>query len=92
MNRRFTTVERAYQLAGSGECANVGEVKDRLRQEGFTDIAGQLYGPTITAALRKLCTGAYVPPVPEPEAAAPAEPAAALRVPDTALTSTRPRV
>ena len=30
MNYRLTTVERAYQLAESGEFANVGEIKRRL--------------------------------------------------------------
>ena len=55
MNSRYTTVERAYQLANSGECAGVGEIKDRLRAEGFSDVQGQLYGPTITSALRRLC-------------------------------------
>ncbi len=55
---RFSTVERAYQLASSGECAGVSEVKVRLRSEGFSDVAGQLYGPTIATALRRLCAEA----------------------------------
>lgn len=55
MSFRPTTIERAYQLARSGECATVGAIKDRLKAEGFSDIAGQLYGPTIQRALRELC-------------------------------------
>ena len=55
MNSRRTTVERAYELANSGECTGVGDIKDRLRTEGFSDVPGQLYGPTITSALRRLC-------------------------------------
>jgi hypothetical protein len=81
MNSRYTTVERAYQLAGSGECAGVGEVKDRLRAEGFTDVQGQLYGPTITSALRKLCESSRA------EAAAAEATAGSDPGPDAALTS-----
>ena len=55
MNYRLTTVERAYQLAESGEFANVGEIKRRLTTEGYSDVQGQLYGSTITSALKKLC-------------------------------------
>lgn len=55
MTHRLTTVERAYQLAESGECANVSDIKRRLSAEGYSDVQGQLYGATITSALRKLC-------------------------------------
>lgn len=55
MNYRLTTVERAYQLAETGEFANVGEIKRRLNAEGYSDVQGQLYGSTITSALKKLC-------------------------------------
>ena len=58
MNFRPSTVERAYQLAKSGECENLSAVKDRLRAEGFHDVNGQLYGKTIGDDLRKLCTAA----------------------------------
>jgi len=55
MTHRPTTVERAYQLAGSGLYANVGEIKKRLHVEGFIEINGQLFGPVILAALRRRC-------------------------------------
>lgn len=58
MNNRPTTLERAYQLAESGECRTVGEVKKRLQSEGFERIADQLYGRTVTNALRDRCTAA----------------------------------
>lgn len=61
MTLRLTTVERAYQLAKSGECATVSEIKARLRSEGYGDVAGQLYGPTIQRSLRQLCTAAKAP-------------------------------
>ena len=80
MNSRFTTVERAYQLASSGECAGVGEIKGRLRAEGFTDVQGQLYGPTITSALRRLCESARAE-------AAEADAAGGPELPEPALTS-----
>lgn len=55
MNHRQTTLERAYELARSGECAGVGEIKARLKAEHFSDIDGQLFGRVIGAALRRLC-------------------------------------
>ena len=55
MTFRLTTIERAYQLADSGLCANVGEIKKRLNAEGFLDINGQLFGQVILAALRRRC-------------------------------------
>ena len=58
---RLTTIERAYQLARSGECATVSEIKSKLRSEGYGDVAGQLYGPTIQRSLRQLCTAAQEP-------------------------------
>ena len=62
MSNRLTTLERAYQLAESGECASVSEIKQRLTAEHYTDVQGQLYGQTITSALRKLCEKARVAP------------------------------
>jgi hypothetical protein len=58
MNSRPTTIERAYQLAKSGDCASVTEIKAKLRSEGYTDAPGQLYGPTIQRSLRQLCAEA----------------------------------
>ena len=50
MTFRPTTIERAYQLAESGVCRTVGDVKKQLAAEGFVGIQDQLYGATITAA------------------------------------------
>lgn len=55
MTYRLTTIERAYQLAESGECGSVGDIKRRLNAEGYSDVQGQLYGSTITSGLKKLC-------------------------------------
>lgn len=62
MSIRPSTVERAYQLAASGECAGLGDVRTRLQAEGFSNIAGHLYGSTITSALRDRCKTAFIPP------------------------------
>lgn len=67
-NHRPTTLERAYELARGGGCRTVGEIKTTLQAEGFERIQDSLYGPTLTAALRKLCQEHYVP-APEGEAA-----------------------
>lgn len=58
MTHRRTTIERAYELARSGECATISEIKLRLKAERYDDIAGQLYGRAMVAALRSLCEAA----------------------------------
>lgn len=55
MNSRLTTLERAYELARSGECATVSDIRDRLKRERFESIAGQVSGRTLTEDLRRLC-------------------------------------
>ena len=69
-NFRPTTLERAYELARSGECRTVGDIKTRLQQEGHERVQDRLYGGSQTSALRKLCVAHYV--APEGEEAAPA--------------------
>lgn len=59
-SHRPTTLERAYELARGGGCRTVGEIKQALQSEGFERIQDSLYGPTLTAALRKLCQANYV--------------------------------
>jgi hypothetical protein len=50
-----TTVERAYQLAESGQCQSLAEVKKRLHDEGFVDAFGQIGGShTLSQSLRRL--------------------------------------
>lgn len=62
MTYRQSLIERAYAVADSGTCANPGQVKRALAQEGFTiiEIQTQLYGPTMTTALMKRCKASYV--------------------------------
>jgi hypothetical protein len=59
-SHRPTTLERAYALARSGSCRTVSEIKQALQAEGFERIQDSLYGPTLTAALRKLCQEHYI--------------------------------
>jgi hypothetical protein len=63
MNSRPTALERAFDLARSGDCAGVEDVRKKLKSEGYS--VEQLTGRTLIRQLRDLC-----------QAAAPAEPAA----------------
>lgn len=62
MTFRPTTLERAYELARSGACRTVGDIKTRLQQEGYERVQDRLYGGSLTSALRKLCTAHYIAP------------------------------
>lgn len=62
MTFRPTTLERAYQLAESGGCKTVGDVRRKLVEEGYAQVAEQLYGSTIQAALRTRCRDAWKEP------------------------------
>lgn len=62
MTFRLTTLERAYELARSGSCRTVGDIKTRLQQEGHERVQDRLYGGSLTSALRKLCTAHYIAP------------------------------
>jgi hypothetical protein len=53
-----TTLERAYDLAKTGDCSGVSEIKARLKAEGYGAVDAELYGPTVSTALRRLCVAA----------------------------------
>jgi len=72
-NFRPTTLERAYELARSGNCRTVGDIKTRLQQEGHERVQDRLYGGSLTSALRKLCVEHYVAPESEEETAVAAD-------------------
>ncbi len=61
-SHRPTTLERAYALAREGHCRTVSDIKQALSSEGYDRIQDSLYGPTLSADLRKLCQLHYVPP------------------------------
>jgi hypothetical protein len=52
---RLTTLERAYELARTGPCVNVDEIRAQLKRERFEAVDGHLHGSMITGQLRALC-------------------------------------
>ena len=58
MDNRPTTLERAYQLAKSGEFVGISDLTTRLVAEGYANASEQLYGRTLLADLRRLCIAA----------------------------------
>ncbi len=54
-DRSKSTIERAFDLARSGECQTLTQIRRRLRAEGRSDVDGQLFGRTIAAQLQQLC-------------------------------------
>lgn len=55
MNFTQTTLERAFELARSGEFSTPAEIRQRLKQERFDSVEAHLQGPSITRQLRLLC-------------------------------------
>ena len=53
--RTPTTLERAFDLARSGECATVNDIRMRLKAERFDQVDAHLAGPAIARQLRSLC-------------------------------------
>jgi hypothetical protein len=56
--KQVTTLERAFELAKSGECGGIQDIKDRLRREGYSQIDDQLYGRALARQLKGLCAEA----------------------------------
>jgi hypothetical protein len=48
-------IERAYELAKSGEYPTVTAIKNQIRAEGYPGVDGHLHGASIHSALRNLC-------------------------------------
>ena len=49
MAQGITVLERAFQLARSGLCSSVSEIRERLKAEGYS--LAQLTGPTLSRQL-----------------------------------------
>lgn len=49
------TIERAYDLASSGACRDVSEIRRRLTEERCENVSTQISGPALLGALRRLC-------------------------------------
>ena len=71
MTNRPTTLERAFQLARSGEYSTISDSRRQLKTEGFSDAPSQISGPSMLKQLRKLCEAAR----PEVETVETVEPA-----------------
>ena len=54
-----TAVERAFELARSGRCAGVAQIRLQLKVEGHS--GAQIWGPSLTRQLRALCNAAAPP-------------------------------
>ncbi len=57
MTHRQTIIEQAFALADSGTCASVTEIRRVLQSRGLgpNQIRLELYGPSLTADLRRRC-------------------------------------
>ena len=78
MNIPPSTLERAFELARSGDYANASEIRSQLKRERHDQVEAHLQGPSISRQLRLLCeeacrsraTAAAPAPAPAQEAAA----------------------
>jgi hypothetical protein len=55
MSYRATTLERAFELARSGQCDGMEQIRARLQEEGYFNVFAQTTGPMLSAQLRQLC-------------------------------------
>ena len=51
------TIERAFEIARSGTCRNVEDIRKRLKREGYSDARSHLDGPAIRKQLADLIRG-----------------------------------
>ena len=71
------TVERAYELARSGQFANCSEIAFRLKQEGYVEVRSHFDGQVMKRQLLKLCQAAS--PLAQAEAPQTSQPGSAAR-------------
>ena len=48
-------IERAYQLARSGTCPTIRDLRNRLRSEGYTLVEDFIAGRSLLPELKRLC-------------------------------------
>jgi hypothetical protein len=63
MTDRPTALERAFDLARTGNYAGVSELRQQLKTEGYS--VEQLSGPALLRQLRELCTASHSAAAPE---------------------------
>jgi hypothetical protein len=55
-------LERAYELARSGQCQSVEDIRNRLKAEGYGgEIQMHISGRSLRADLRRLCRTTWKP-------------------------------
>lgn len=57
-HRQLSTVERAYQLARSGTCRSVEDIRRQLTSERYESVQAHLSGASIKRDLLALCKAA----------------------------------
>jgi len=57
----MSTIERAYQLARSGQAPNVASLKQMLKAEGCRAVDALLAPRSLSAHLEAICTAAFKP-------------------------------
>ena len=62
-DRRFTTIERAFQLAREGACRSIADIRNQLAAEGYDGIHGHLDGMTIKRQLNAALAARGVTPL-----------------------------
>ncbi len=63
MLKQIPPLQRAYQLAATGQYRDIAEVKAALVAEGYDrhTILAQLFGPTMSKSIRLACNRAKEP-------------------------------
>jgi hypothetical protein len=56
--RQLSTVERAYELARSGSCRTIEDIRRRLTAERYDSVQAHLSGASIKRDLIALCKAA----------------------------------
>lgn len=55
-------LERAYELARSGSCAGLSDIRQKLKAEGYTAMESSMIGLGLRRELKKLCDQAQAAP------------------------------
>ena len=58
MNQSRRTIERAYQIAKSGGCADLRDIRRQLKQEGYEGVDAHFSGASIKRELQALIKAA----------------------------------
>lgn len=57
--KTMSSLERAFQLARSGKCHSIADIRHGLRAEGYDE--RQIEGPSLSRQLRELMKAAEAP-------------------------------